>query len=60
MQIKKCKYCNKNEFEEKFIWLNGQCLCRECYKNAFIQNYHRPYIWNDKDFSKQELEVLNR
>lgn len=31
-EIITCKYCGGKEQRGKFIWLNGEELCPECYK----------------------------
>ena len=32
LEIKKCKYCNREVEYGDMIWLNGKCMCPTCYK----------------------------
>ena len=42
-----CKFCNVPEYWGQMRWLNGKCLCRNCYKAAYQDTYGEPYKWND-------------
>lgn len=55
-----CVYCGKNEFYGKFTWLNGKCLCRDCYKHYFEDVYGELYRWDDKDYAVEEMKKLGR
>ena len=55
-----CRHCGEKEYRGEFIWLNGLCMCRECYKQRFEQIHGYRYKWNDKDYSPKEIKELGR
>lgn len=38
-----CPYCGKPEYWESMTWLNGKCMCRDCYKDEYISYYGNKY-----------------
>jgi hypothetical protein len=55
-----CKYCGNKEYYGQLTWLNGRCECRSCYKRHYREVYSFPYTWNDKDYTTEELQELER
>lgn len=44
-----CKHCSKPEYWGQMRWLNGWCVCRNCYKSLWEQQNHKIYKWDDLD-----------
>lgn len=55
-RIQICRYCNRPEYWEKMTYLNGKCMCRECYKAEYEATYHKPYQWDDLDGPRPTMQ----
>lgn len=44
-----CKHCGKPEYYGEMRWLNGICMCRNCYKSYYEVYYNESYKYNDLD-----------
>lgn len=51
--------CGALEFEEEMTWLSGKAHCRSCYKDRYHEVYGKPYRWDDKDYSEQDVVILS-
>lgn len=38
-----CKWCGKSVYFGDMIWLNGKCLCPDCYKLEYKSYYNKDY-----------------
>lgn len=44
-----CKRCRNPEYWGEMRWLSGACICRDCYKKQYEEDYGKPYAWDDLD-----------
>lgn len=44
-----CKQCGNPEYWGKMRWLNGKCMCRDCYKVGYEDLTGNIYEWDDLD-----------
>lgn len=51
-----CKHCSKPEYCGQMRWLNGWCVCRNCYKSLWEQQNHKIYKWDDLDGKRPTME----
>lgn len=42
-----CKCCGNAEYYGKMRWLNGNMMCRDCYKRQWETENNRVYEWGD-------------
>lgn len=57
-QVVTCKHCGRKEIYGRMMWLNGRCECRACYKAHYEEVNKKLYIWNDLDWTEEELELV--
>ena len=53
-EIVKCPKCNNDVRDGDRIWLNGECLCPQCYENkrlTYDKEYQRGYNQCKQDYS---------
>lgn len=55
-----CKLCGRPEFWSDMRWLNGKCMCRECYKSEYEDLYGRHYKWDDLNGNRPTIEAYVR
>lgn len=44
-----CNSCRKPEYWGEMRWLNGRCICRDCYKAEYEGLTGKIYKWDDLD-----------
>lgn len=54
-----CKSCNRPEYRGKMRWLNGKCMCRDCYKADYERSTGKAYIWTDLDGKRPTMDEYN-
>lgn len=52
-----CKLCGRPEFWSDMRWLNGKCMCRECYKSECEDLYGRHYKWDDLNGTRPTMDA---
>lgn len=55
-----CKLCGQPEFWNDMRWLNGKCMCRECYKSEYEDFYGKYYKWDDLNGTRPTREAYER
>ena len=55
-KIVRCKICGKPEYWGEMRWLNGKCMCRDCYKAEYEDFNMEPYKWHDLDGKRPTLK----
>lgn len=55
-----CKSCKKPEYWGEMRWLNGRCMCRDCYKAEYERSTGKPYTWTDLDGKRPTVDEYNR
>ena len=55
-----CKSCNKPEYWGEMRWLNGRCMCRDCYNAEYVHSTAKAYIWTDLDGKRPTMDEYNR
>lgn len=61
-----CGSCRRPEYWGDMRWLNGWCMCRNCYRSDYEAIHRKPYLWDDldgecptmEDYTKQEAERI--
>ena len=51
-----CKHCTKPEYWSDMRWLNGKCMCRNCYKSEWEDTHHELYKWDDLNGERPTLQ----
>lgn len=52
-----CKLCGRPAgVLEDMRWLNGKCMCRECYKSEYEDFYGKYYKWDDLNGTRPTME----
>lgn len=41
-------------------WLNGRCICRDCYKADYERSTGTVYTWTDLDGKRPTMDEYNK
>lgn len=55
-----CKSCHRPEYWGQMRWLNGKCICRDCYRSEWESMRGEQYRWNDLDGNRPTMQDYNK